>query len=64
MITEIDSHADNIRDEKNILFKPKQMVSDDGEEFINTNMQLKPQYDLLNSKSILNKSSMMTFGKM
>jgi hypothetical protein len=38
------------------------MVSEDGEEYINT--QLKPQYDLLNSKSILNKSSMMTFGKM
>ena len=61
MITEIEPQIEN-RDEKNILFKPKQIVSEDGEEYINT--QLKPQYDLLNSKSILNKSSMMTFGKM
>lgn len=61
MISEIDSNTnENIRDANNILFKPKKIVIDDGE----ANIQMIPQYDLLNSKSILNKSSMMTFGKM
>lgn len=76
MITETD--LNNEKNSSNILFKPKlnqenqmDIVNDNyQEEIVNTkkenfNSQFQRPMDALNtSKSFLNKSSMMTYGKM